>query len=103
MWFHTKDIPGSHVILRTEGKIPGNKTIQLCASLSAFYSKGKNSSMVPVDYTFVKYVRKPNKAALGKVIYTNNKTAYITLNEETTKKIRKGKISETNNYGSKAR
>ena len=60
LWFHTKDIHGSHVILKIEKEFPSMKTIEKCASIAAYYSKGKLSSNVPVDYTFVKYVKKPN-------------------------------------------
>ena len=62
MWFHTQQIHGSHVILKTEGKEVDYDTILKCASLAAKNSKAKNSNNVPVDYTFVKYVRKPNGA-----------------------------------------
>ena len=62
LWFHTKDIHGSHVILKIAKNFPDMKTIEKCASLAAYYSKGRLSSNVPVDYTFIKYVKKPNKA-----------------------------------------
>ena len=51
-------------------------TLYKCASLAAYFSKAKLSQNVPVDYTYVKYVKKPNNAKLGMVIYTNNKTIY---------------------------
>ena len=60
IWFHTKDIHGSHVILKTNGNTPNNEILQKCASLAAFFSKAKLSSNVPVDYTFIKYVKKPS-------------------------------------------
>lgn len=77
LWFHTKEIHGSHVILKIEKTFPSEKIIQKCASLAAYYSKGKLSSNVPVDYTFVKYVKKPNKAKPGMVIYTHQKTLFV--------------------------
>ncbi len=77
IWFHTKDIPGSHVILFTEGKTPSQEDIYTAASLAALHSKGKNSENVPVDYTFAKYVKKPNGAKPGMVIFTDNKTVYV--------------------------
>ena len=80
MWLHAKDMPGSHVIIRTEGEIP-RETMRQAALLAAWYSKGKNSSMVPVDYTLKKYVKKPSGAAPGKVIYTHHRTAYMTAEE----------------------
>ena len=80
MWLHAKDMPGSHVIIRAEGEIP-RETMKQAAMLAAWYSKGQRSSMVPIDYTRRKYVRKPSGAAPGKVIYTHQKTAYMTVTE----------------------
>ncbi|WP_027398285.1 Rqc2 family fibronectin-binding protein [Anaerovorax odorimutans] len=77
IWFHTKDIPGSHVILFTEGKSISDNSILEAASLAAYHSKGRNSENVPVDYTKVKYVKKPSGAKPGMVIFTNNKTIYV--------------------------
>lgn len=76
VWLHTKDIPGSHVIIRSQS--PSEKTIIEAATIAAFYSKAKQSSTVPVDYTFVKHVRKPKGAKPGYVIYDNQKTVYVT-------------------------
>ena len=76
-WFHTKDIHGSHVILRCGGDMPKMETIIKCAKIAAYYSKAKFSSNVPVDYTLVKYVKKPNGAVPGYVIYTNQKTVNV--------------------------
>ncbi len=81
MWFHTKDIPGSHVIIKTEGKELDDATILEAANLAAFYSKGRMSSKVPVDYTRRKNVKKPNGAKPGMVIYENNSTVYVTPDE----------------------
>ena len=80
-WLHAKDMPGSHVIIRTEGEVP-RETLRQAALLAAWYSKGKNSSTVPVDYTLRKYVKKLSGAAPGKVIYTHQKTVYVTAEEE---------------------
>ena len=80
MWLHAKDMPGSHVIIRAEGEIPP-ETLKQAAMLAAWYSRGRRSSMVPVDYTRRKYVRKPSDAAPGKVIYTHHRTAYMTVEE----------------------
>lgn len=76
IWFHTKNIHGSHVILFTDGKEPDDETKFYAACLAAYFSKAKNSSQVPVDYTPVKFVKKPNGAKPGMVIYTTNKTIY---------------------------
>ena len=78
IWFHTKDIHGSHVILKNPSENISNDTLIKCAKLAAYYSKGRLSSNVPVDYCFVKYVRKPNGSKPGMVIYTNNKTLNVT-------------------------
>ena len=77
IWFHVKDFPGSHVVLRTENKIPSQDTINKCANLAKKYSKVNQSSNINVDYTYIKYVKKQNKAKLGMVIYTNNKTVIV--------------------------
>lgn len=78
LWFHTKDIHGSHVVLRLNKNNPATDSIiYKCATIAAYYSKAKLSQNVPVDYTYIKYVRKPNGAKPGMVIYTNNKTLYV--------------------------
>lgn len=82
MWFHTKDIAGSHVIVVSEGKEIPNSTLNEAANLAAYYSKATNSSLVPVDYTLKKFIKKPNGAKPGMVIYETNKTAYITPDEK---------------------
>lgn len=76
-WFHTKDIHGSHLILKCNGITPKISTIEKCAKICAYYSKAKFSSHVPVDYTLKKFVKKPHGAVPGYVIYTNNKTIYV--------------------------
>lgn len=77
LWFHTKNIPGSHVILFTDGREPSESSIFETASIAAYHSKGKSSENVPVDYTSVKYVKKPTGAKPGMVIFTNNRTVYV--------------------------
>ncbi len=89
IWLHTKKIPGSHVIISAEGKEIPDNTLNEAALLAAFYSKGKNSALVPVDYTPKKFVKKPSGAKPGMVIYETNKTAYITPTEEAVQKIKK--------------
>ncbi len=83
IWMHTKNIPGSHVIIRTNGaeEVPVS-TLEEAATLAAYFSKAKQSSLVPVDYTQRKNVKKPNGAKPGMVIYLTNKTIYITPEEE---------------------
>jgi predicted ribosome quality control (RQC) complex YloA/Tae2 family protein len=85
-WMHTKDIPGSHVIIKHIGDIP-EKTLEEAAILAAFHSKAKDSSKVPVDYTIVKNVKKPSGSKPGMVIYTTNKTIYVTPYELSLKKV----------------
>ena len=78
IWLHTKDITGSHVIIRVEGKTVPDETIVYAARLAAFHSKAKNSSKVPVDYVPVKLVKKPAGSKPGMVIFTGNRTLYVT-------------------------
>jgi predicted ribosome quality control (RQC) complex YloA/Tae2 family protein len=89
IWLHTKEIPGSHVIIKTGGKQLDDATLEEAANLAAFYSKAKNSTKVPVDYTIRKNVRKPNGAKPGMVIFDHNKTVYINPDEEAIKKLTK--------------
>lgn len=88
IWLHTKDIAGSHVIIRTNGQTPSEQTIREAAILAAFHSKGKSGSGVPVDYVPVKFVKKPAGAKPGMVIFTNNKTLYVTPDESEVEKLR---------------
>ena len=76
LWFHTKNIPGSHVVLFTEGKEPDDETLLFAASLAAGFSKAKDGENVPVDFTEIKNVKKPAGSKPGMVIYTTNKTIY---------------------------
>ena len=74
IWFHTKDIPGSHVILKVDNKPIDDEILVKCAEIAAKHSKTKLSSNVLVDYCLVKFVKKPHGAKPGMVIFTNNKT-----------------------------
>ena len=81
VWMHTKDIPGSHVIVRLEdgrslGDLPA-EIIYEAASVAAYHSKASGSTNVPVDYVPVRYVKKPNGAKPGMVIFTHNQTVYV--------------------------
>jgi len=76
-WFHTKDIPGSHVILLTAGRQITETAIYETAAVAAFHSKARDSENVPVDYVLVKHVKKPAGAKPGMVIFTNNKTVWV--------------------------
>ena len=77
-WFHTKDIHGSHVILKVNpNEIISDDLLIKCSEIAAFHSKARNSSNVPVDYCLVKFVKKPSGSKPGFVIYTNNKTMNV--------------------------
>ncbi|MDO5441570.1 MAG: NFACT RNA binding domain-containing protein [Bacillota bacterium] len=77
MWFHTKDIHGSHLVLLSNGEELDADTIYEAAGIAAYFSKGKDSENVPVDYVPLRYVKKPNRAKPGMVIFTNNKTVWV--------------------------
>jgi len=79
LWFHAQKIPGSHVILVCEstGREPADKDIEDAAKIAAGYSKGKNMPLVPVDYAYARYVKKPSGAKPGFVTYANFKTATV--------------------------
>lgn len=79
-WLHAKNIPGSHVIIKSDQ--PSEETLLEAAELAAYFSKYRHSAQVPVDYVAVKYVHKPNGAKPGFVIYENQKTLYVTPEEE---------------------
>jgi predicted ribosome quality control (RQC) complex YloA/Tae2 family protein len=92
LWLHTKNIPGSHVILTKSASTGGAKNaaagdvppgfdesaVREAARVAAYYSKAKQSESVPVDYCLVKYVKKPSGAKPGMVIFTHNRTVYVT-------------------------
>ncbi|WP_240375242.1 Rqc2 family fibronectin-binding protein [Bacillus piscicola] len=85
-WLHTKDIPGSHVVIR--GEHVGDTTLKEAANIAAFYSKAKDSASVPVDYTKIKHVKKPNGAKPGFVTYDQQATVFVTPDEELVRKLR---------------
>ncbi|MEH6938198.1 NFACT RNA binding domain-containing protein [Bacillus sp. JJ664] len=87
LWFHTKDIPGSHVVIRA--KEPSETAIKEAAIIAAYFSKARQSSSVPVDYTEIRHVKKPNGSKPGFVIYEQNNTVYVTPDEELVLKLRK--------------
>lgn len=89
VWFHAKDIPGSHVIIRNhqEQRELTTNVLDFAAHLAAYFSKSRYSALVPVDYTLKRHVHKPNGAKPGRVIYENQKTIYITPDEEAIQQI----------------
>ncbi|EJQ48571.1 hypothetical protein IEQ_03243 [Bacillus cereus BAG6X1-2] len=86
IWLHTKDIPGSHVVIRSLE--PTEETLHEAAKIAAYYSKAKDSSSVPVDFTKVRHVKKPSGAKLGFVTYDNQQTLYVTPDADTVMKLK---------------
>ncbi|MCE5603922.1 NFACT family protein [Staphylococcus pseudintermedius] len=76
LWFHTKDIPGSHVVILND--MPSDKTIEEAAMIAAYFSKAGQSGQIPVDYTTIRNVHKPSGSKPGFVTYDNQKTLYAT-------------------------
>ena len=87
-WFHTQKIHGSHVILWTEGEKPDDQSLNEAAALAAWFSQGREGKKIPVDYTPVKFVKKPAGARPGMVIYTTYQTAYVDPDETLVKKLK---------------
>lgn len=88
VWFHTKDIPGSHVIVVSGEIVIDDETIKEAAMIAAYHSRAKSSSQVPVDYTEIRYVKKPTGSKPGMVIYTDQSTMYVTPDIEKIEKLR---------------
>lgn len=84
LWLHVKNIPGSHVLIPLEEgeEFPDDATLEEAAALAIHFSQAKNSTLVPVDYTHVKNIKKPNAAKPGMVIYETNWTLYLTPKPE---------------------
>jgi len=80
LWFHAQSVPGSHVVIRMPGRNehPPQTVIQEVASIAAYYSSARHSGTVPVNYTEIRYVRKPRKASPGQVLISNEKTIFVT-------------------------
>ena len=78
IWLHVQKIPGSHVIIETNGRTPPDRTVTEAMQLAAYYSQARDGQNVPVDYTPVKFVKKPAGAKPGMVIYTTYQTAVVT-------------------------
>ena len=86
-WLHAQKMPGSHVIIHTTDEVP-ETTLMEAAMLAAYYSKGVRSAQVPVDTTLRRYIKKPGGTPAGFVIYTHQRTLYITPDEAAVRKIR---------------
>ena len=87
-WLHTQKIHGAHVILWAEGQRPDDQSLHEAACLAAWFSQGRDSGKVPVDYTPVKYVKKPAGARPGMVVYTTYQTAVVDPDPELAKRLR---------------
>ena len=85
IWLHTQKIHGSHVILCTGGAEPDEQSLMEAASLAAYFSQAQGSTKVPVDYTPVKFVKKPAGAKPGMVVYTTYQTMLADPDEELVK------------------
>jgi len=85
-WLHTKDIPGSHVLIRERNV--SEQTLQDAALLAAWFSKARESSSVPVDYTLVRHVWKPNGARPGFVLYEHQRTIIVTPSRDEVERLR---------------
>ncbi len=88
LWLHAQKLHGSHVILKTGGLPPDERSLTEAAMLAAWFSQGRDSGQVPVDYTPVKAVKKPAGAKPGYVIYHTYQTLYVTPDEETVRTLR---------------
>lgn len=88
IWFHTQKIHGSHVILWTQGEPPDAQSLSEAAALAAWFSQAREGKKVAVDYTPVKYVKKPAGARPGMVIYTTYQTAYVDPDGDLAKRLR---------------
>lgn len=93
LWLHVQKLHGSHVILKTGGEPPDEQSLTEAAMLAAWFSQGKESGQVPVDYTPVKVVKKPAGAKPGYVIYNTYRTVYVTPSEELVKRLRAGRTN----------
>ncbi|AFG34939.1 putative RNA-binding protein, snRNP like protein [Fervidobacterium pennivorans DSM 9078] len=82
IWLHVQGMPGAHVVIKTNGKPVDEDVLLYAAKLAAQFSKGKYSTKVPVDYTYIKYVKKPKGFKPGLVLYSNFKTLFVTPDEK---------------------
>ena len=87
-WLHTQKIHGSHVLIRCEGEQPSAQCIEEAAHIAAWYSQGRGGGKIPVDYTMLRFVRKPSGSLPGKVIYTDYKTILVEGDEALVQKLR---------------
>jgi predicted ribosome quality control (RQC) complex YloA/Tae2 family protein len=82
MWLHTQKFPGSHVVIISDNKEISDDAIVEAAEIAAYHSKARDAKLVPVDYTYVKHLKKPQGAPPGKVIYHVYYSVNVTPNKE---------------------
>lgn len=92
LWFHTKDIPGSHVVILDSN--PTDGTVEDAAMLAGYFSKAQGSSKIPVDYTEIKHVHKPSGAKPGFVTYTDQSTVMVTPEEDYVEHLRNSYLNK---------
>ncbi|PKE63782.1 NFACT family protein [Macrococcoides caseolyticum] len=92
LWFHTKDIPGSHVVILDSN--PTDGTVEDAAMLAGYFSKAQGSSKIPVDYTEIKHVHKPSGAKPGFVTYTDQRTVMVTPEEDYVEHLRNSYLNK---------
>ena len=90
-WLHTQKVHGSHVVIRCEGEVPPERTIEQAASLAVYHSQGRDGGKIPVDVTMIRFVRKPSGALPGKVIYTDYHTLLSQADEALADRLRQKK------------
>lgn len=88
-WLHTQKIHGSHVVIRCDGEEPSETAIEQAAIIAAYYSQGREAGKIPVDYTMLKFVKKPSGSLPGKVIYTDYKTIMVESDEAIVKRLKR--------------
>jgi len=88
-WLHTQKVHGSHVIIHCDGIEPSAVTLEQAAIIAAYYSQGRDGGKIPVDYTMVKYVKKPSGSLPGKVIYTDYRTIICESDEKLVNRLKK--------------
>ena len=88
-WLHVQKLHGSHVIIRCDGLEPPERTLLQAASIAVYYSQGRDGGKIPVDYTMVRFVRKPSGALPGKVIYTDYKSVAAQSDEDLIQRLKR--------------
>ena len=88
LWFHAKNIHGSHTVLFTQGREAGNEDIIEAAAIAAYYSKAAQSENVPVDYTAIRFVKRQQSKIPGRVFYTDYQTVYVNPLKEEIEKLK---------------